>query len=106
MWGTTNRQIAAQALLAAHLIEISPYGRDARLDEDGKTTYEVTYEGVSTLNFSGNEFIGVIDFSRECIIQEISPEKMRLVMFMSATTGDHFNKPALAVIFTFEAVAK
>lgn len=71
---------------------------------DGSTTGEVTYEGVSTLNFSGNEFIGFMDFHRECIIQEISPEKMRLAMFMSATTGAHFNKPSLVVIFTFEAV--
>lgn len=71
---------------------------------DGKTTYDVTYEGVSTLNFSGNEFIGFMDFHRECIVQEISPEKMRLAMFMAGTTGAHFNKPSLAVIFTFEAV--
>lgn len=71
---------------------------------DGATTYDVTYEGVSTLNFSGNEFIGLLDFHQEVIIQEITPEKMRLVMFMSATQGAHFNKPSLAVIFTFEAV--
>lgn len=71
---------------------------------DGSTTSEVTYPGVSTLNFSGTEFIGFMGFHRECIIQEISPEKMRLAMFMSATQGAHFNKPSLVVIFTFEAV--
>lgn len=71
---------------------------------DGATTSEVTYPGVSTLSFSGNEFIGLMDFHRECIIQDISPEKMRLAMFMSATQGAHFNKPSLVVIFTFEAV--
>lgn len=67
-------------------------------------TYDVTYPGVSTLSFSGNEFIGFMGFHRECIIQEITPEKMRLAMFMSATTGANFNKPSLVVIFTFEAV--
>lgn len=72
--------------------------------DDGETTWDVVYEGVSTLNFSGNEFIGLRDFHRECIIQEITPEKMRLAMFMSATQGAHFNKPSLVVIFTFEAV--
>lgn len=41
VWGTGRRQEAAQAWLTAHLIEISPYGRDARLDDDGKTTYQV-----------------------------------------------------------------
>lgn len=71
---------------------------------DGSTTSDVTYEGVSTLNFSGSEFIGFMGFHRECIIQEINPEKMRLAMFMSATQGAHFNKPSLVVIFTFEAV--
>ncbi len=71
---------------------------------DGSTTADLVYEGVSTLNFSGNEFIGLMDFHRECIIQEITPEKMRLAMFMSATQGAHFNKPSLVVIFTFEAV--
>lgn len=71
---------------------------------DGTTTAELTFPGVSTLSFSGNEFIGLMDFHRECIIQEITPEKMRLAMFMSATQGAHFNKPSLVVIFTFEAV--
>lgn len=71
---------------------------------DGTTTSDITYAGVSTLSFSGTEFIGLMDFHRECIIQEITPDNMRLAMFMSATTGDHFNKPSLVVIFTFEAV--
>lgn len=71
---------------------------------DGSTTYDVTYPGVMTLDFSGTEFIGFMGFHRKCIIQEINPEKMRLAMFMSATTGEHFNKPSLVVIFTFEAV--
>lgn len=71
---------------------------------DDTVTADVTFEGVSTLNFSGSEFIGVMGFHRECIVQEISPEKMRLAMFMSATAGEHFSKPSLVVIFTFEAV--
>lgn len=70
---------------------------------DGATTGDLTFSGVSTLSFSGTEFIGLMDFHRECIIQELTPEKMRLAMFMSATQGAHFNKPSLVVIFTFEA---
>ena len=72
--------------------------------DDGETLTEVTYPGVSTLSFSGTEFIGFMGFHREVIIQEISPEKMRLAMFMSATQGANFDKPSLVVIFTFEAV--
>jgi len=71
---------------------------------DGTTTADITYSDVMTLDFSGTEFIGFMDFMRECIIQEITPDKMRLAMFMSATQGAHFNKPSLAVIFTFEVV--
>ncbi|MCB0687603.1 MAG: PKD domain-containing protein [Saprospiraceae bacterium] len=71
---------------------------------DGVTTTELTYPGVSTLSFSGNEFIGLMGFERECIIQEITPESMRLAMFMSATQGENYDKPSLVVIFTFEVV--
>lgn len=71
---------------------------------DGTTTGDLTFPGVSTLSFSGNEFIGLMDFHREAIIHELTPEKMRLAMFMSATQGAHFNKPSLVVVFTFEAV--
>lgn len=42
VWGA--EQEAAAAWLAAHLLELSPYGRDARLDEDGRTTYQVARE--------------------------------------------------------------
>jgi len=46
VWGPGRRQEAAQALLAAHLLEISPYGRDARLDKEGKTTYLAAREAM------------------------------------------------------------
>ncbi len=71
---------------------------------DGSTTADITYKDVMTLSFSGTEFIGLMDFTREVIVQEITPDKMRLVMFMSATQGAELTKPSLAVIFTFEVV--
>ena len=71
---------------------------------DGATTAELVFPGVNTLDFSGNEFIGLMDFHQECILLDINPEKMRLAMFMSATTGEHLDKPSLIVIFTFEVV--
>lgn len=70
----------------------------------GNIATEVTYKNVNTISFSGTEFIGLMDFTREVIVQELTPDKMRLVMFMSATSGAHYNKPAIAVIFTFEKV--
>ncbi|MCB0837626.1 MAG: PKD domain-containing protein [Bacteroidetes bacterium] len=71
---------------------------------DKTTVSTLTFKNATTLDFSGTEFIGLMDFTRKCVIQEITPDKMRLVMFMSATDGNHFNKPSLAVIFTFEKV--
>jgi hypothetical protein len=65
----------------------------------------VTYEGVSTLDFSGTEFVGFLDFQRKVIVQEITDNSMRLVMFMAAgqdpsIIGINTN----ALVLTFEAV--
>ena len=65
----------------------------------------LTFNGVSTLDFSGTEFIGFMDFQRKVIVQEITNNSMRLVMFMAG--GD---QPAViginthALILTFEVV--
>ncbi len=63
----------------------------------------ITYEGVRTLSFSGTEFIGLLDFERRAIIQNITDNSMRLVMFLAAAPaaiGVNTN----AVILTFEVV--
>ena len=70
----------------------------------GSTAIERTYPDVMTLSFSGNEFIGFMDFTREVIVQELTNESMRLVLFMCATQKAHYNKPSNAIILTFEAV--
>ena len=63
----------------------------------------VTYSGVSTLCFSGTEFIGFMDFERKVILQDISEEKMTLVMFMAAVPDyPGFNTHGL--VLTFEVV--
>jgi hypothetical protein len=51
----------------------------------GPPTYKVTYKGVSTLDFSGTEFVGFRDFQRKVIIKKISDNSMQLVMFMAAS---------------------
>jgi len=71
---------------------------------NGNTATERTYKDVMTLNFSGTEFIGFMDFMRECIVQEITPNKMRLVMFVSTTQKAYYNKPSYVIILTFEVV--
>jgi len=71
---------------------------------DGNTPADRVYKDVMTLNFSGAEFVGFMDFNRECIIQEITPSKMRLAMFVCTTQKAHYNKPSYVVILTFETV--
>lgn len=63
----------------------------------------ITYEGVSTLSFSGTEFVGLMDFERKVIIQNITDKTMRLVMFLAASP-DYIGVNTNAVILTFEAV--
>ncbi|MGB5554592.1 MAG: PKD domain-containing protein [Flavobacteriaceae bacterium] len=63
----------------------------------------LTYSGVSTLDFSGTEFVGFLDFERKVIIQDITDSSMRLVMFVAASP-DYIGVNTNAIVLTFEAV--
>ena len=69
-------------------------------------TYMLTYKGVSTLDFSGTEFVGFRDFQRKVMIKKISDTSMQLVMFMAAS--DKYLQPVAfnthALILSFEVV--
>jgi len=58
---------------------------------------------VSTLDFSGTEFIGFRDFQRKVIVNKITDTRMQLIMFMAASP-DHLPLNTHAVILTFEVV--
>lgn len=71
----------------------------------------VTYPGVMTIDFPGStEFIGVRDFHRKVIVQEITNNSMRLVMFLTMDPRAIMSQNPLialsttAVILTFEVV--
>ena len=63
----------------------------------------LTYTDVSTLDFSGTEFVGFMDFQRKVIVQEITDKTMRLVMFMAAAP-DFLPANTHALVLTFEVV--
>lgn len=63
----------------------------------------VTYENVSTLGFSGTEFVGFYDYQSKVIIQDISNNSMRLVMFL-AGSPDYAPLSTNALILTFDVV--
>ncbi|GAA5220268.1 hypothetical protein GCM10025777_08980 [Membranihabitans marinus] len=64
---------------------------------------QLTYKDVSTLDFSGTEFIGFRDFERKVIVKQISNEKMQLAMFMAASP-DYPSINTNAVLLSFEVV--
>ena len=72
----------------------------------GPPTYMITFKGVSTLDFTGTEFIGFRDFQRKVIINKISDTSMQLIMFMAAS--DKYLQPLAfnthALILSFEVV--
>lgn len=65
--------------------------------------YLLTYNGVSTLSFSGTEFIGFMDYQRKVIVQEIKDNSMRLVMFVAASP-DYYPNATHALVLSFEVV--
>jgi len=62
----------------------------------------VTYSNVMTLDFSGTEFIGFMDFTRRCIVRSLTPDRMQLALFVSAS--EQTTLPTHAVLLTFEVV--
>ncbi|WP_111308051.1 PKD domain-containing protein [Confluentibacter sediminis] len=64
---------------------------------------KLTYENVSTLDFSGTEFIGIKDFENKVIIQSITSKSMRLVMFLGASEK-YIGVATNALVLTFEVV--
>lgn len=63
----------------------------------------VTYNDVSTFDFSGTEFVGFLDFQRKVIVNEVTDNSMQLVMFMAASP-DNLPLNTHALILSFEVV--
>jgi len=71
----------------------------------------VTYEGVTTIDFPGtDEFVGIRDFHQKVIVQNITDESMRLVMFLTLSPDAIISQDPLialattAVVLTFNVV--
>lgn len=63
----------------------------------------ITYNNVTTLDFSGTEFVGFRDYQRKVIIRKITDTSMQLVMFMAASP-DYFPANTNALVLSFEVV--
>ena len=66
----------------------------------------LTYSNVSTLDFSGTEFVGFFDFQRKVIVQEITDSSMQIIMFMAAGQDPSIiGINTHALILTFKVVS-
>jgi hypothetical protein len=63
----------------------------------------LTYKGVNSLSFSGNEFIGFMCYERRVIVQEIKENSMRLVMF-AALDPTYYPIQTHTLVLSFEVV--
>ena len=63
-----------------------------------------TYQNVMTIDFSGTEFIGFMDFTRKCIVRSLTPTSMQLVLFVCAAP-QAAPYPTHAILLTFEVVS-
>ena len=70
---------------------------------DGVSASAVTYPAVTTLSFTKGGFLGILDFSSECIIQSITDTQIIANVFVSAVTPPgQVGKPNFALNLYFE----
>lgn len=63
----------------------------------------LTFKNVSTLDFSGTEFVGFRDLQRKVIVNKISDASMQLIMFMAAGQK-YFPANTHVLVLSFEVV--
>lgn len=66
----------------------------------------LTHNNVSTLDFSGSEFVGFRDFQQKVIVKEITDSSMKIIMFMAAGQDPSIiGINTHALLLTFEVVS-
>jgi len=63
---------------------------------------EVIYNNVNTLSFTNKGFLGILDFSSECIIKQLSDTQMEAAIFISAVKAGLIGTPNMVLHLTFE----
>ncbi|MEN8157194.1 MAG: PKD domain-containing protein [Bacteroidota bacterium] len=73
--------------------EASGLTLDVTTDAAPEASETVTWDGYSTIEVVGDEFIGLQDYTRKYIVFEVTPEKLVLGMFVSTTSGSNSTMP-------------
>jgi PKD repeat protein len=73
---------------------------------DGVNASAVTYSNVMTLSFTSGGFLGILDSSSECIIEQLTDTQMIARLFVSAVPppSPHVGKPNFVLRLYFEVV--
>lgn len=72
---------------------------------DGATASDVTYSNVMTLSFTNGGFLGILDSTSECIIEQITDTQIVARLFVSAIPPPgQVGKPNFALKVIFEVV--
>jgi len=69
--------------------------------DDDEVTSELTWEDVTVLEIAGTEFFGIMDFTREYLVLDISVDKLQVGIFISTSEGSHMNVPKHMIVLTF-----
>lgn len=71
---------------------------------DGLNVTNVTFSNVMTLSFTNKGFLGIMDFTSECIVMELTDTKMKAAFFVStvAPPATQLGKATNVLILTFE----
>jgi len=64
---------------------------------------KLTYEGVSTLDFSGSAFVGFKDYETKVIVSDVKDKSFNITVFIAASP-DYYPLATNAVILTMQAV--
>lgn len=109
---TETNPAAAGAGLAYAKPFVNPAGAAFAINEgknfkitttlDGKNPMEVTYNNVTTLSFTNKGFLGILDFSSECIIKQLSDTQMEAAIFVSTVYPGLIGTPNMVLHMTFE----
>jgi len=75
---------------------------------DGITSTNVTYKNVTTLNFSKQGFLGLLDFRNGCIVRSLSTSQMTVALFISnlPSTSAMAGKITNVLLVTFEPITQ
>ena len=69
--------------------------------DDDEVVSDVTWNDVTLLEIAGTEFFGIMDFTRQYVVLDISVDKLQVGIFISTSEGSHMNVPKHMIVLTF-----